>query len=90
MAAWQYFDCDVMIGTSQVPILDEMPDASALLRQMDRYGIAHALTYARDGVNARGASEAAKSDKKTDKKKETSPAKKTSEKASTTKSPSKD
>ena len=63
MAAWKYFDCDVMIGTSQTPIPDEMPDASALLRQMDRYGIERALMYSRDGVNARGAAEATKSDR---------------------------
>lgn len=63
MAVWQYFDCDVMIGTSRIPIPDEMPGASALLRQMDRYGIEKALAYYRDGVNARGAAEAATSDR---------------------------
>ena len=48
--------------------------------------------YAGNGKRAaeKAESEAAKSDKKTDKKKETSPGKKNSEKASTTKSPSKD
>lgn len=63
MAVWRYFDCDVMIGTSQIPIPDEAPDASALLKQMDRYGIDKALIYYRDGLNGRGAGEAAKSDR---------------------------
>jgi hypothetical protein len=63
MAVWRYFDCDVMIGTSQIPIPDEMPDAGALLKQMDRYGIDKALIYYRDGLNGRGAGEAAKSDR---------------------------
>ena len=63
MADWSYFDCDVMIGKSRIPIIDEMPDAGALLKQMDRYGIDSALFYYRDGVNLRGASEAAKSER---------------------------
>ncbi|HET6670437.1 MAG TPA: zinc ribbon domain-containing protein [Pyrinomonadaceae bacterium] len=48
--------------------------------------------YANNGKRAaeKAESDAAKVDKKSDKKKESSPAKKTSEKASTTKSPSKD
>lgn len=63
MAVWRYFDCDVMIGTSQIPIPDEAPDAFALLKQMDRYGIDKALIYYRDGLNGRGAGEAAKSER---------------------------
>ncbi len=63
MADWSYFDCDVMIGTSRIPILDEMPDASSLLRQMDRYGLDKALVYYREGRNERGVAEARKSDR---------------------------
>ena len=63
MPAWSYFDCDVMIGTSRIPIPDEMPDADALLREMDRYGIKKSLVYYRDGVNRRGVREAEKSDR---------------------------
>ncbi len=63
MAQWSYFDCDVMIGQSRIPIADEMADAGALLKQMDRYGIENSLFYYRHGVNARGASEAAMSDR---------------------------
>ena len=63
MADWSYFDCDVMIGKSRIPITDEMADTSELLKQMDRYGIDNTLFYYRDGVNLRGAGEAAKSDR---------------------------
>ena len=63
MPNWTYFDCDVMMGTSRIPIPDEMPDAAALLGEMDRYGIERSLAYYRDGANQRGAPEAAKSDR---------------------------
>jgi len=63
MRDWDYFDCDVMIGTSRIPIPDEMPDAPALLRQMDRYGVDKALVYYRDGRNEAGAREAKQSDR---------------------------
>ena len=63
MADWSYFDCDVMIGTSRIPIPEEMPDASSLLRQMDRYGLDKALVYYREGRNERGVTEAAKSNR---------------------------
>ena len=63
MAEWSYFDCDVMIGKSRIPIPDEMQDADALLRQMDRYGIDQTLFYYRDGANDRGVREALKSDR---------------------------
>ena len=63
MPAWRYFDCDVMIGTSRIPIPDEMTDADALLREMDRYGIEKSLVYYREGANPRGAREADKSDR---------------------------
>jgi predicted TIM-barrel fold metal-dependent hydrolase len=63
MADWSYFDCDVMIGTSGIPIPDEMADATALLGRMDHYGLDKALVYYREGRNERGVAEAAKSDR---------------------------
>jgi predicted TIM-barrel fold metal-dependent hydrolase len=40
-----------------------MPDASALLEQMDRYGLDKALVYYREGRNERGVVEAVKSER---------------------------
>jgi predicted TIM-barrel fold metal-dependent hydrolase len=45
MPEWRFFDCDVMVGRPVVPPPVFLPDAAALLNEMDYYGIEESLFY---------------------------------------------